>query len=78
MTNICYIYTLLIKILSNQVHNWDLDGCFGVVVVKAEAARIKKSDEISETMTVKMSRSQTNVIAIEDLVSEIHVLICLG
>ena len=52
-------------------------GCFGVVV-KAEAAGIKGSDEIVKTVAVKMPRSQTNVTALEDLVSELKVLIYLG
>ena len=52
-------------------------GCFGVVV-KAEAVGIKGSDEISKTVAVKMVRSKTNVTALEDLVSELKVMIYLG
>ena len=52
------------------------DGCFGVVV-KAEAAGIKGSDEISKTVAVKMVRSTTNA-ALEDLVRELKVMIYLG
>ena len=51
-------------------------GCFGVVV-KAEAAGIKESDEISKTVAVKMVRSATNA-ALEDIVSELKVMIYLG
>ena len=53
-------------------------GCFGVVV-KAEAVAIKGSDELVKTVAVKMPRSQTsNAIVLEDLISELKVLIYLG
>ena len=52
-------------------------GCFGVVV-KAEAAGIKGADKISKTVAVKMVRSKTSVTALEDLVSELKVLVYLG
>ena len=52
-------------------------GCFGVVV-KANAAGIKGSDEISKTVAVKMLPSKTNDAALKDLVSELKVLIYLG
>ena len=52
-------------------------GCFGVVV-KAKAAGIKGSDEISKTVAVKMVRSKTDDAALKDLVSELKVLIYLG
>lgn len=52
-------------------------GCFGRVV-KAEAVGIKGSDEIVKTVAVKMVRSQSNVAAMEALVSELKILIHLG
>ncbi|KAK4010278.1 hypothetical protein OUZ56_019424 [Daphnia magna] len=52
-------------------------GCFGRVV-KAEAFGIKGSDEIVKTVAVKMVRSESNVAAMEALVSELKILIHLG
>ena len=52
-------------------------GCFGRVV-KAEAIGIKGSSETVKTVAVKMVRSQTNVAAMESLVSELKILIHLG
>ncbi|KAI9559290.1 hypothetical protein GHT06_016079 [Daphnia sinensis] len=52
-------------------------GCFGRVV-KAEAVGIKGSDEIVKTVAVKMVRSQSNVAAMEALISELKILIHLG
>ena len=52
-------------------------GCFGVVL-EAQAAGIKGSDEISKTVAVKMVRSATNKAALEDLISELKVLVYLG
>ena len=78
----CFVYTLfyicrvLIEILVQSGTQLGA-GCFGVVV-KAEAAGIKGSNEISKTVAVKMLRSKTNVTALEDLVSELKVMIYLG
>ncbi len=52
-------------------------GYFGVVV-KGEAVGLKGSNVFSKTVAVKMVRSKTNVAALEDLVSELKVLIYLG
>ncbi|XP_057368363.2 vascular endothelial growth factor receptor 1-like [Daphnia carinata] len=52
-------------------------GCFGRVV-KGEAIGIKGSRETVRTVAVKMVRSQTNVAAMESLVSELKILIHLG
>ena len=53
-------------------------GCFGRVV-KAEAVGITKgSDESVQTVAVKMVRSQTNITAMEALISEMKILIYLG
>lgn len=53
-------------------------GCFGRVV-KAEAVGITKgSDESVQTVAVKMVRSQTNIAAMEALISEMKILIYLG
>ena len=45
---------------------------------KAEAVGIKESNGINKTVAVKMVRSKTNVPALEDLISELKVLIYLG
>nr|CAH0101076.1 unnamed protein product [Daphnia galeata] len=53
-------------------------GCFGRVV-KGEAVGIKDSDgKTAKTVAVKMVKSQTNVAALETLVSELKILIHLG
>ena len=53
-------------------------GCFGRVV-KGEAVGIKDSDgKTAKTVAVKMVKSQTNVAALEALVSELKILIHLG
>lgn len=53
-------------------------GCFGVVI-KAEAVGIKGLDGKSKTVAVKMPRSQTNnLAALEDLISELKVMIYIG
>ncbi|KAK4010925.1 hypothetical protein OUZ56_020047 [Daphnia magna] len=52
-------------------------GCFGRVV-KAEAVGIEGSDEHVKTVAVKMVRTETNVAALEALVSEMKILMHLG
>jgi serine/threonine protein kinase len=52
-------------------------GCFGRVV-KAEAVGVKDSEENVQTVAVKMIKSQTNVAALEALVSELKIMIYLG
>lgn len=52
-------------------------GCFGRVV-KAEAVGIEGSGEHAKTVAVKMVRSQTNVAALEALVSEMKILMHLA
>lgn len=52
-------------------------GCFGRVV-KGEAIGIKGSSETVRTVAVKMVKSQTSVVAMESLVSELKILIHLG
>ncbi|EFX73006.1 hypothetical protein DAPPUDRAFT_253802 [Daphnia pulex] len=52
-------------------------GCFGRVV-KGEAVGIKGSGKTVKTVAVKMVKSQTNVAAMEALVSELKILIHLG
>ncbi|KAI9559272.1 hypothetical protein GHT06_016061 [Daphnia sinensis] len=52
-------------------------GCFGRVV-KAEAVGVKHAEETVKTVAVKMVKSQTNMAALENLVSELKILIYLG
>ncbi|XP_032782722.2 vascular endothelial growth factor receptor 3 isoform X2 [Daphnia magna] len=52
-------------------------GCFGRVV-KAEAVGVKRAQETVKTVAVKMVKSQTNIAALENLVSELKILIYLG
>jgi serine/threonine protein kinase len=52
-------------------------GCFGRVV-KGEAVGIKGSGKTVKTVAVKMVKSQTNVAAMEALMSELKILIHLG
>jgi hypothetical protein len=52
-------------------------GCFGRVV-KGEAVGVKDCEETVKTVAVKMVRSQTNVAALEALVSELKTMIHLG
>ena len=52
-------------------------GCFGRVL-KGEAAGMKDSDKIVTTVAVKMVKSQTNVAALEALISELKIMIYLG
>ncbi|XP_057369653.2 vascular endothelial growth factor receptor 1-like [Daphnia carinata] len=52
-------------------------GCFGRVV-KAEAVGVKHAEETVKTVAVKMVKSQTNIAALENLVSELKILIYLG
>nr|CAH0113554.1 unnamed protein product [Daphnia galeata] len=51
-------------------------GCFGRVV-KAEAVGMDGSGKHAKTVAVKMVRSQTNVVALEALVSEMKILMHL-
>ena len=52
-------------------------GCFGRVV-KAEAVGMDGSGKHAKTVAVKMVRSQTNVVALEALVSEMKILMHLA
>lgn len=52
-------------------------GCFGRVV-KGEAIGIKGATKAVKTVAVKMVRTQTNVAALEALVSELKIMIHLG
>ncbi len=52
-------------------------GCFGRVL-KGEAVGIKDASDGVRTVAVKMVRSQTNVAALEALVSELKIMIYLG
>ena len=52
-------------------------GCFGRVV-KAEAVGMDGSGEHAKTVAVKMVRSQTNIVALEALVSEMKILMHLA
>ncbi|XP_046637865.1 vascular endothelial growth factor receptor 1-like isoform X1 [Daphnia pulicaria] len=52
-------------------------GCFGRVV-KGEAVGIKGPGKTVKTVAVKMVKSQTNVAAMEALMSELKILIHLG
>ena len=51
-------------------------GAFGRVV-KAEAVGLRQGEPVT-TVAVKMTRSSTNVAAVEALVSELKILIHLG
>lgn len=52
-------------------------GCFGRVI-KAEAIGIGGASGTVTTVAVKMVRSQTNIAALEALVSELKIMIYLG
>ncbi|XP_059351725.1 mast/stem cell growth factor receptor Kit-like [Daphnia carinata] len=52
-------------------------GCFGRIL-KAEAIGIKDSDKAVKTVAVKMVKSDTDVAAMEALISELKILAYLG
>ncbi|KAI9559132.1 hypothetical protein GHT06_015921 [Daphnia sinensis] len=52
-------------------------GCFGRVV-KAEAIGLKDSKETVKTVAVKMTKSLSDVVAMDALISELKILIYLG
>ncbi|XP_032782222.2 LOW QUALITY PROTEIN: mast/stem cell growth factor receptor Kit [Daphnia magna] len=52
-------------------------GCFGRIL-KAEAVGMKDCDQTVKTVAVKMVRSETNVAAMEALISELKILSYLG